>query len=80
MTDLNTDPMLVSLVAGELLNTSQVGKMLGCHPRTVRRFIQAGLLCGVLLGSGRPSYRVRPTDLSAFVERCRTSTMYHREN
>lgn len=55
--------------AGDLLTTADVADLLGCHPRTVTRLIQAGHLPALRLGPGRTAYRVASSALLAFVQR-----------
>ena len=48
-----------------LLGLTQAAQLLGCHRRTVRAYIRAGLLPGLFL-AGR--WKIRREDLEAFIE------------
>ena len=48
------------------LTVEQVAEIASVHEQTVRRWLRAGLLRGHLI-SRRAGYRVRQTDLSAFL-------------
>lgn len=50
------------------LSISEIVEMLSVHEQTVRRWIREGELPGVLLGR-KAGYRIRESDLNAFLER-----------
>lgn len=50
-----------------LLTVAQVAEILGVNPKTVKRWIQAGKLHGVWLGSDRVGWRVRPSEVDALI-------------
>lgn len=51
----------------QLLTVDQVAKRLQLHPATVRRWIKAGRLRGISLGSDRAGWRIRRSEVEAFI-------------
>jgi excisionase family DNA binding protein len=59
----------VQTLPDRLLSVSEVGLILGVNPRSVGRWIRAGDLPAVRLGSGPGArLRIHPDDLSTFTE------------
>lgn len=57
------------------LNVRQVGEELGISDYTVQKLIQSGQLAALDIGTGRRShFRVKRTDLEAYVEQARSRT------
>lgn len=50
------------------LTVRDVAESLKVHEETVRRWIRRGELVALDLGGPRAGYRVRPSDLEAFIE------------
>ncbi len=50
------------------LTVRDVAESLKVHEETVRRWIRRGDLVALDLGGPRAGYRVRPSDLNAFIE------------
>jgi excisionase family DNA binding protein len=53
----------------DLLTVEEVARYLGCHPRTVYRYIRAGQLTAIKLGR---EYRIKRADLDRFLEERKT--------
>ena len=54
----------------ELLTVAQVADRLHAHPETIRQWLKAGRLRGILPGGKRLGWRIRESDLEQFfVER-----------
>lgn len=51
-----------------LLTVAQVAERLQANPETVRRWLRQGRLPGVQLGGDRLGWRVRESDIEAFVQ------------
>ncbi|MCI3953204.1 MAG: Helix-turn-helix domain [Burkholderiales bacterium] len=51
----------------KLLTVIEVAERLRLHPETIRRWLRAGHLSGVWLGSDSAGWRVREADLAAFL-------------
>ncbi len=52
-----------------LLKTSDVARLLGVHPETVRRMVRAGILAACYLSSNlRPKLRFKPEVVRGFVD------------
>jgi excisionase family DNA binding protein len=54
----------------DLLTVEEVAHYLGCHPRTVYRYIRAGNLIAIKLGR---EYRIERADLDRFLEERKTA-------
>jgi excisionase family DNA binding protein len=50
-----------------LLKVAEVAERLRVNRDTVRRYVRSGRLKGVLLGGDRGGYRIRLSDLEAFL-------------
>jgi len=50
------------------LTVNAIAQTLEIHPETVRRWVRAGELPGIMLGR-RGGYRVKETELNQFLER-----------
>ena len=55
-------------MSDEVLTVAQVAERLKVNPETVRRWLRSGQMRGTLLGD-RAGYRVRETEVDAFLER-----------
>jgi hypothetical protein len=52
----------------KLINVGEASKLLGVHPKTLRRdIINKGLLPVISIGKGGRGDRIRPSDLEAFI-------------
>ena len=51
-----------------LLTVKQVADLLQLNPRTVKRWIAAGRLHGVWLGTDRAGWRIRQSEVQALIE------------
>jgi excisionase family DNA binding protein len=51
----------------QLLTVDQVARRLQLHPATIRRWIKAGRLRGISLGSDRAGWRIRRSELEQFI-------------
>jgi excisionase family DNA binding protein len=51
----------------QLLTVDQVARRLQLHPATVRRWIKAGRLRGISLGSDRAGWRIRRSEVEALL-------------
>ena len=51
----------------ELLTVREITQRLKVHEETVRRWIREGELPAILLGSSKGGYRVKDSDLNAFL-------------
>ena len=60
--------MTMLLVADELLTVQEVAQRLKVHPQTVLRWLRDGALHGVRLGGRRAGWRVKESDLEAYLE------------
>ena len=51
----------------EWLTVQEITRILKVHEESVRRWIRGGELPAILLGSSKGGYRVKATDLDAFL-------------
>ncbi len=54
----------------ELLTVDEIAQRLKLHPETIRRWIRAGRLRGVWLGSDHAGWRIRASDVERLLEGC----------
>jgi excisionase family DNA binding protein len=52
----------------KMLTTRDIARRLGVNEDTARRWLRAGKLRGISLGAGKAGYRVRESDLEAFLK------------
>jgi putative resolvase len=52
----------------QLLTVDQVARRLQLHPATIRRWIKAGRLHAISLGSDRAGWRIRRSDVEALIQ------------
>lgn len=52
-----------------LLTVQQIAERLQLNPQTVRRWLKAGRLKGISLGSDKAGWRMRESDLREYLER-----------
>jgi excisionase family DNA binding protein len=52
----------------QLLTVDQVARQLQVHRATVRRWIKAGKLHGISLGSDRAGWRIRRSEVQALIQ------------
>lgn len=57
----------MTMAEERLLTVAQVAERLGAHPETIRRWLAAGRLRGTLPGGDRFGWRIRESDLDAFL-------------
>ena len=55
------------MVDEELLTVDEVARRLKLHPETVRRWIRAGKLRAISLGSDRAGLRIRASEIQRFL-------------
>jgi excisionase family DNA binding protein len=60
--------------ADRLLTVDEVAERLRLNPETIRRWLRAGRLSGVWLGSDSAGWRIDERDLAAFIAARRTTT------
>ena len=64
---MSNNPLLQSLINGEWLTVDEAAEIVGITPFSVRRWIRNGDLPSMLIGSRKEGYRIRTSDLEAFV-------------